>query len=414
MKQSQLFTKTRKEAPKDEVAKNAQLLIRGGYIHKEMAGVYSLAPLGFRTMRKIEQIVREEMNAEGGQECTLTSLQDPEIWKASGRWDDEADDVWFKTALANGSELGLAFTHEEPWTRLVAEHVSSYRDLPFATYHFAPKFRNELRAKSGLMRGREFVMKDMYTFSRSKDEHEDFYERIKDAYMRVFKRLGIGNATYLTVSNGGSFSKYSYEFQTISDAGEDTIYIDENKGVAINSDDYNEETLTDFDFESDKSKLREEKSIEVGDIYSLGTKFSEALGLTFKDEDGEEKPVIMGSYGIGMGRLMATIVEVFGDEKGIVWPESVAPFKYHLVDLSSGDEEVQKRADSLYEDMTRAGIEVLYDDRDSRAGEKFADSDLIGIPYRIVVSSKNTDDALEVVRRGTGEVLTMSRDDLLG
>ena len=414
MRQSQLFTKTRKEAPKDEVAKNAQLLIRAGFIHKEMAGVYSLAPLGLRTMKNIEQIVREEMNVEGGQECILSSLQDPEIWKETDRWDDDADAVWLKTTLANGSELGLAFTHEEPWTRLVSEHVSSYRDLPFSTYHFAPKFRNELRAKSGLMRGREFVMKDMYTFSRSKEEHEAFYERIKDAYVRIFKRVGVGSTTYLTVSSGGTFSKYSYEFQTISDAGEDTIFIDEEKGIAINSDDYNEETLADFDFESDKSKLREEKSIEVGDIYSLGTKFSEALGLTFKDENGEEKPVIMGSYGIGMGRLMATVVEVFADEKGIVWPESVAPFKYHLVDLSSGDEEVKKRADDLYEAMTARGIEVLYDDRDARAGEKFADSDLIGIPYRVVVSAKNSDDALEVVRRATGETLTMSRDELLG
>lgn len=414
MRQSQLFTKTRKEAPKDEVAKNAQLLIRAGYIFKEMAGVYSLLPLGFRVMKKIENIVREELNAVGGQECVLSSLQDPEVWKKTDRWTGESEEVWLKTKLTNDTELGLAFTHEEPWTRIVAEHVNSYRDLPFSTYHFAQKFRNELRAKSGLMRGREFVMKDSYSFSRSKEEHEAFYEQMKDVYMNIFKRVGIGAQTYVTVSSGGTFSKYSYEFQTLSEAGEDTIYIDDEKGIAINSDDFNEETVADFGFESDKSKLREEKSIEVGDIYSLGTKFSEPLGLTFKDEEGVEKPVVMGSYGIGMGRLMATAVEVFADEKGIVWPESVAPFTYHLVDLSSGDGAVKQRADDLYADMVRAGIEVLYDDRDVRAGEKFADSDLLGIPYRIVVSAKNTDETLEVVRRANGEVLTMSKSEILG
>ncbi|MFQ5540885.1 MAG: aminoacyl--tRNA ligase-related protein [Candidatus Paceibacteria bacterium] len=414
MRQSQLFTKTRREAPKDEVSKNAQLLIRAGYLHKEMAGVYNFLPLGLRVFNKIADIIREEMNAVGGQELFMSTLQGKDVWEPTERWDSESvSNIWFKTELASGTELGLAFTHEEPITRIMANYVSSYKDLPLYAYHIQNKFRNEVRAKSGILRGREFFMKDLYSFSRTQEEHEAFYEQMKDAYMNVFKRVGIGAQTYTTVSSGGSFSKYSYEFQTVCAAGEDTIFIDENKNLAINSDDFNEETLKDFGFETDKSKLREEKSIEVGDIYSLGTRFSEALGLRFKNENGVEQPVVMGSYGIGVGRLLGTVVEVFADEKGIVWPESVAPFTYHLVELSQGDENIKTMAEGLYEAMTERGIHVLYDDRDTSAGEKLNDSDLLGIPYRVVVGKKTTPDAFEVVRRRGGETLSMSREELL-
>lgn len=413
MRQSQLFTKTRKEAPKDEVSKNAQLLIRAGYVHKEMAGVYSMLPLGFRVLKKIERIIREEMNALGAQEGLLSTLQDGDIWKETGRWGGEADEIWLKTKLAGGSELGLAFSHEEPWTRIVREHISSYRDLPFSTYHFAPKFRNELRAKSGLMRGREFIMKDLYSFAKSEEELNAFYEDARVAYENIFRRAGIGNITYLTFSSGGVFSKWSHEFQTVSEAGEDTIYIDMEKRIAVNKEVYSDEVVTELGLA--KEHLVEAKAIETGNIFKLGTKFSEPLGLSFKDETGAEKPVIMGSYGIGLGRLMATVVEVLADEKGIVWPESVAPFSYHLVELSNGDAAVNERANELYEAMTARGIDVLYDDREGvSAGEKFADSDLIGIPQRVVVGKKSTDNTLEVVRRATGEVLFMSRDELLG
>ena len=411
MRQSQLFTKTRREAPKDEVSKNAQLLIRAGYVHKELAGVYSLLPLGLRVIKNIERIIREEMNALGAQEGMLSTLQDPEIWEKTQRWKGESEDIWLKTTLANDTELGLAFTHEEPWTRIVSEYVNSYRDLPFSTYHFAQKFRNELRAKSGLMRGREFIMKDLYTFSKNEEELDAMYEDFRVAYENVFKRVGIGNTTYLTFASGGLFSKWSHEFQTVSEAGEDTIYIDTDKRIAVNKEVYTDEVLKDLGL--DKERLVENKSIEVGNIFKLGTKFSEPLGLTYKDEGGVEQPVVMGSYGIGLGRLMGTIVEVLSDEKGIVWPESVAPFTYHLVDLSGGDEEVEQRAESLYSALSANNISVLYDDRDVRPGEKFADSDLLGIPYRIVVSKKNTNDTLEVVRRGNGETLTMSMNDLL-
>ena len=411
MRQSQLFTKTRREAPKDEVSKNAQLLIRAGYVHKELAGVYSLLPLGLRVIKNIERIIREEMNALGAQEGMLSTLQDPEIWEKTQRWKGESEDIWLKTTLANDTELGLAFTHEEPWTRIVSEYVNSYRDLPFSTYHFAQKFRNELRAKSGLMRGREFIMKDLYTFSKNEEELDAMYEDFRVAYENVFKRVGIGNTTYLTFASGGLFSKWSHEFQTVSEAGEDTIYIDTDKRIAVNKEVYTDEVLKDLGL--DKERLVETKSIEVGNIFKLGTKFSEPLGLTYTDEGGVEQPVVMGSYGIGLGRLMGTIVEVLSDEKGIVWPESVAPFTYHLVDLSGGDEEVEQRAESLYSALSANNISVLYDDRDVRPGEKFADSDLLGIPYRIVVSKKNTNDTLEVVRRGNGETLTMSMNDLL-
>ena len=412
MRQSQLFTKTRKEAPSDEVSKNAQLLIRAGYVYKEMAGVYSYLPLGLRTLNKICGVIRDEMNAIGGQEVFLSALQDPDVWKATDRWSDEKVDAWFKTEFKAGGETGLGFTHEEPLTRIFAGQISSYRDLPRYAYQIQTKFRNETRAKSGIMRGREFLMKDLYSFSRSQEELDSFYEDARVAYENVFRRIGIGNTTYLTFASGGVFSKYSHEFQCVSAAGEDTIYIDEDKRIAINKEVRTDEVMRDLGIVQER--LIEAKAIEVGNIFKLGTRFSEPLGLTFKDEDGAEKPVVMGSYGIGPSRLMGVIAEVLSDDKGIVWPESVAPFKYHLVELSGGDTGVKEKAESLYQAMMERGIEVLYDDRDARAGEKFADADLIGIPYRIVVGKHSADEALEVMRRATGETLALSRTELLG
>lgn len=412
MRQSQLFTKTRREAPKDEVSQNAQLLIRGGYIHKEMAGVYDLLPLGLRVFEKIKQIIREEMDALGGQEVSFSVLQDPEVWKKTDRWDTEAvNEVWFRTELNAGGQLGLQFTAEEPITHALSNHISSYRDLPKYVYHFQTKFRNELRAKSGIMRGREFVMKDFYSFNRSESELEAFYEQAGIAYQNVFRRAGIGDMTYLTFASGGVFSKFSHEFQCVSTAGEDTIYIDTEKKIAVNYEVMGDDILKDLGLSKDS--LVEAKAIEVGNIFKLGTRFSEPLGLSFTDEDGKNRPVVMGSYGIGVGRLMGTIVEVLCDEKGIVWPESVAPFAVHLVELSQGDEKVRSYAEKLYEDLRARGIEVLFDDRDLRAGEKFADSDLLGIPHRVIVGKKTTDLAIEVVRRKNGHASTVSRDQLL-
>lgn len=412
MRQSQLFTKTRREAPKDEVSKNAQLLIRGGYIHKEMAGAYNYLPLGLRVMQKIISIIREEMNKIGGQEILMTTLQEQKRWEPTGRWSDEQVDVWFKTELKSGGILGLAPTHEEPLTNMLIEHISSYRDLPKYIYQFQNKFRNELRAKSGIMRSREFIMKDLYSFSRTEEEFRKFYEECASAYMNIFERVGLGGKTYRTFASGGMFSKYSDEFQTISEAGEDTVYVHEGKKIAVNKEVYNNDVLKDLGLS--KGDLKEEKAIEVGNIFPLGTRFSEALGLKFKDEQGGEQPVIMGSYGIGPGRLMGTIVEVLSDEKGIVWPESVAPFTVHLVELSNGNADVESEAKELYRELTEAGVEVLWDDREQRAGEKFADSDLLGLPLRVVVSEKTlAAGKFECVHRSSGKTEHLSTSDLL-
>ncbi len=403
MKQSHLFTKTRREAPKDEVAKNAQLLIRAGYINKEMAGVYSFLPLGLRVMNKIVQIIREEMNAIGGQEVHLTALQDKKVWEMTNRWDDAIVDNWFKTKLKNGSDVGLGFTHEEPLTNLMKDHIRSFRDLPRAIYQFQTKFRNEDRAKSGIMRAREFLMKDLYSFNVDDEAHQAFYEQARKAYTRIFDRLGLGGQTYLTFAAGGSFSKYSHEFQTITDAGEDIIYVHEGKRLAVNKEVLNDEVLGDLGIS--RTDLVEKKAVEVGNIFSLGTKFSDALGLNFKDAEGKLKPVIMGSYGIGPGRVMGTIAELWSDDKGLVWPESVSPFAIHLIALNDESGDVKKATDELYEKLTKKDVEVLYDDRDETAGTKFSDSDLIGIPRRIVISAKTLkDNSAEIKDRKTDTV----------
>lgn len=382
MKQSLLFTKTQKNAPRDEVSKNAQLLIQAGFIEKEIAGAYSFLPLGLLVLNKIIGIIREEMNVIGGQEIYLTALQNPEVWKKTGRWSDEVVDVWFKTELKSGGTLGLGTTHEEPLTNLMKKHISSYKDLPRYVYQFQNKFRNEIRAKSGIMRLREFIMKDLYSFHVDQEDLDKYYEKAALAYQKVFERVGLGELTYKTYASGGTFSKYSHEFQTLTPAGEDLVYICEKCRVAVNK-----EIIEEIQHkcpECQEENLREEKAVEVGNIFKLGTKFSDALELHYKDEKGESRPVIMGCYGIGPQRLMGTVVEVLSDERGIIWPESVAPMKVHLLSLGKN-----KEAQKIYEELVENNIETLYDDRDTSAGEKFADSDLIGIPYRIVISEKS-------------------------
>lgn len=412
MRQSQLFTRTRREAPKDEEAKNAQLLIRAGFVHKELAGVYTYLPLGLKTLNNINRIIREEMNAIGGQEIAMTALQDKQVWEKTDRWDDAKVDNWFKTEFKSGGETGLGITHEEPITRMMSEHIASYRDLPAYAYQFQTKFRNELRAKSGIMRGKEFLMKDLYSFSKDEEEHQAFFAKAREAYLKIFQRCGVGEQTYVTFASGGIFSAFSEEFQTLSDAGEDTIYVDEEKRLAVNKEVMTDENLATLGLS--REKLVEKKAIEAGNIFSLGTRFSEPLGLTFMDEKGENKPVVMGSYGIGPTRLMGIIAEALSDEKGLVWPEEVAPFTYHLVSLAGSDGNLQKIADELYADLMAQGKTVLYDDRDARAGEKFADADLIGLPYRIVVGKEAlASGKLEVVNRRTGEVSMLLKDELL-
>lgn len=412
MKQTQLFTKTKKEAPSDEVAKNAQLLIRAGYIYKNMAGAYSFLPLGLRVVEKVNTIIREEMDAIGGQEMHMPSLQDPELWKKTDRWSDENVDVWFKTELQAGGEVGLAWTHEEVITDVMRQYVSSYKDLPFFAYQIQTKFRNEMRAKSGIMRTREFAMKDLYSFCATQEQHDAFYESCADAYMKIFDRLGIGDKTYKTFASGGAFSKFSHEFQTLAEAGEDVVYVNEEKGIAVNEEVLEEADLSELGVS--REELVERKSIEVGNIFSLGTKFSEAIDLTYKDEEGKDCPVIMGSYGIGPARAMGTVVDLLSDEKGIVWPESIAPYQVHLVGLNGDDAELKDYADGVYAALKSRGVEVLYDDRTgARPGEKFADSDLLGMPYRVVVSRKTKEEGkFEVVTRATGEVRLLTEEEL--
>lgn len=411
MRQTALFTKTRREAPKDEEAKNAQLLIRAGFVHKEMAGVYAYLPLGLRTLNNIVRVIREEMNAIGSQEIVMTALQDKTLWSKTDRWDDDKVDNWFKTEFKSGGETGLAITHEEPITRMMTDHISSYRDLPIAAYQFQNKFRNEMRAKSGVMRGKEFMMKDLYSFSKDEEQHKAFYAKAREAYIKVFNRLGIGESTYVTFASGGIFSPFSEEFQTVSDAGEDIIYVHEGKKIAVNKEVYDDENLKTLGLS--KADLVQKKAIEVGNIFNLGTRFSEPLGLSYTDEEGNRKPVVMGSYGIGPTRLLGTLVEVLSDEKGMVWPEAVAPFMVHLVSMTQ-DAEVTAYADALYDDLQRAGVDVLYDDRDVRAGEKLADSDLIGIPARVLIGKKTLETGqIESTYRKTGQTNLVSRDDLI-
>lgn len=398
MKLSQLFTRTSKTAPADEMSRNAQLLIQAGFIHKEMAGVYTFLPLGKIVLDKIVQIIREEMNDIGGQEMNLTALQNKDVWEASGRWSDDVIDVWFRTELAGGSTLGLAPTHEEPLTNLMKQFIKSYKDLPIYPYQFQTKFRNELRSKSGLMRGREFLMKDLYSFSTDKAQHDEFYDRAAVAYTRVFERLGLGDSTYKTFASGGSFSTYSHEYQTISDVGEDTIYVHEGKRIAINEEVYNDEVLADLGITRDE--LVQKKAVEVGNIFTLSTKFSDALNLNYTDEQGNEQPVFMGSYGIGPSRLMGLIAEHFADDRGLIWPAAVAPAQVYIARLGN-DEAVTTVADELYAVLTDSGIDVLYDDRDERPGAKFADADLLGIPTRIVISAKTVANAQYEVKDRT-------------
>ncbi len=412
-RQSQLFTKTRKEAPKDEVSKNAQLLIRAGYVHKEMAGVYAYLPLGLRVQNNIKEIVREEMEKIGGQEIIMTSLQRKELWEKTKRWDDEVVDVWFKTELKAGGDIGLAWSHEEPIADMMKNYVASFRDLPIFVYQFQTKLRNELRAKSGIMRGREFVMKDMYSFCLDEAEHTRFYNSTIEAYKRVYERLGIGADTFVTFASGGAFTQFSHEFQTIAETGEDVIYINREKGIAINEEVLNEATLKELAIT--RADLEEVKTAEVGNIFNFGTQKSEDLGLFYTNDKGEQIPVWMGSYGIGITRVMGLLAEKFSDAKGLVWPEQVAPFRVHLVELQSDNVDVRAEAAEVYRELTEAGVPVLWDDRDVRAGEKFADSDLIGIPLRVVVSEKTlAAGKFECVHRQGGRVEHKSMSELLG
>lgn len=408
MRLSQNFTRTLKNAPADEVARNAQLLIRAGFVYKVMAGVYAYTPLGLKVLENIKQVVREEMNAITSQELIMSSLQRKETWEETGRWSDDVVDIWFKSALQDGTEVGFGWSHEEPIIEMMKQYIKSYKDLPISVYQFQTKLRNEVRAKSGIMRGREFVMKDMYSMHASAEDCDAYYEGAIEAYKRVYERLGLGASTFVTFASGGAFTKFSHEFQTICEAGEDTLYVNSDQTVAVN-----EEVLDDATKELgiDRASLTPVVSAEVGNIFKFGTEKSKQMNFTYTGEDGAEHPIYLASYGIGITRVMGVIVEKFSDEKGIVWPESVAPAKVYLVQI--GQESVAL-ADELYTTLQDAGIETIYDDRDERPGAKFADAELMGIPYRVTVSDRLlAEEKFELTTRATGQTELLTREELL-
>ena len=405
MRLSKLFTKTLKNAPADEVAKNAQLLIRAGFIYKVMAGVYAYTPLGLSVLENIKAIVREEMSNIGASELIMTSLQKKETWEGTGRWDDEVVDVWFKTALKDGTDVGLAWSHEEAILEMLQQFVKSYKDFPVAVYQFQTKLRNELRAKSGIMRGREFMMKDLYSLHTSQEDMDSYYNLVIGTYERCFERFGIGDSTFMTFASGGAFTKFSHEFQTVCEAGEDVLYINDDQTIAVN-----EEVLDDATQEIgvDKGSLNPVKSAEVGNIFKFGTEKSEKMKITFTDNNGKEQYAYLASYGIGITRVMGVIVEKLSDENGLVWPENIAPARVHLISIGADEE-----AGKLYQDLRDKDISVLYDDRDARAGEKFADADLIGVPHRVVVSNKSLEKGgLEYKLRTESNSKIITHDEL--
>lgn len=412
MRLSQLFTKTFREAPADARALNHILLVRGGFIKQLSSGVYAFLPLGWRVLEKIIKIIKEEMNAIGGQEMFMPALVEKKYMEPTARWDL---DVGFFAKGKNEKEANfvLGWSHEEVLTAIAAEYASSYKDLPFAAYQIQTKFRNEPRAKSGLLRGKEFMMKDLYSFHADEKELEAYYEKVKEAYFKIFERCGL--KVIYTVAAGGVFTTdNTHEFQVLADVGEDSIVLCKSCGYAENK-----ELGTFIDPDTNQCPKCEEmdavlykSAIEVGNIFPLGTKYSAALGLEYADENGVKNPVVMGSYGIGISRLMATVVEVSNDGQGIIWLESIAPYKVHLIALNGGKEESEK----IYNDLTKAGVEVLYDDRsDKTAGEKFADADLIGCPWRMVVSNKTLDKkSIEIKRRNQKEAKLVPLDKVVG
>jgi prolyl-tRNA synthetase len=415
MFQSKIFGKTRREYPKDEVSKNAQLLIRAGFIEKASAGVYSYLPLGFRVLKKIEEIIRKEMELVGGQESLFPSLMSKELWSKTGRWDEWDEDA-FKIKDNSGREFILGPSHEEIVSEIASKHIKTYRDLPLSVFQFQNKFRNEKRPKSGIMRGREFLMKDLYSFHKDEEDLDSFYEKMKKSYLNIFRKCGL-NAFIVEASGGGFSDKYSHEFMVETSAGEDITLICEKCGWARNKEIAEKEK----DCPNCKNKLKEKKTVEAGNIFNLGDKYSKKLNVNFIDKDGEKKPTIMGCYGIGLGRLMGTIAEIFNDTKGLIWPQSIAPFLIHLIYLPSlneeKDKEIKKNCDEIYNLLREENIEVLYDDRkEQTAGEKFNDSDLIGIPFRIVISEKTiSKNELELKKRNEDKVkfIKLNKSDIL-
>lgn len=400
MKFSTSLIKTTKHISKEETSKNAQLLLRAGFVDKLMAGVFSYLPLGYCVLQKTADLVRKHINATGGIELLMPALHSKVNYEATQRWDSMDVLMRFKTHWTQ-TEYALGATHEEIVTPLMKRFIRSYNDLPRAVYQIQTKFRDEKRAKSGLLRGREFMMKDLYSFHADPEDLDTYYNIVKNAYADIFAELGIGERTYFTYASGGDFSKYSHEFQTVCDTGEDTIYICDACHVAVNKEIIEEESSCP---ECGTTHLREEKAIEVGNIFKLQRRFSDAFHVSYMDKEGLERPVMMGCYGIGIGRLMGVVAEVLSDEKGLVWPQTIAPFQVHMIGLQLEDAAVAERADKLYQELVHAGIDVLYDDRKTvGTGARFMDADLIGCPFQLVLSKSAMEKGeVEIVERSKG------------
>ncbi|MDD4106456.1 MAG: His/Gly/Thr/Pro-type tRNA ligase C-terminal domain-containing protein [Candidatus Shapirobacteria bacterium] len=406
MRYSQLFGKTSKSIPSDADSVNARLLTQGGFIQKEISGVYNYLPLGLRVLTKIQNIIREEMDKIGGQEILMPALTQEESWVTTGR---HTMDVLFHLKGQGNTSLVLNPTHEEVVTPLAQKYIFSYRDLPFSVYQIQNKFRNEARAKSGLLRGREFNMKDLYSFHTDENDLNQYYEIVKQAYFEIYKRLGIGDITVLTFASGGSFSQYSHEFQTLCESGEDTIYLCEKCQLAINKE------IIDIQKTCPKcgnDNLKTVKAIEVGNIFKLRTKYSKSFNFYYSDKNGQEKIVEMGCYGLGPSRTMGAIVESCHDNKGIIWPANIAPYQIHLIGLDLHDEKIKLQSVDIYQKLIEKNIEVLYDDRlDVTAGIKFADADLIGIPTRLVLSKRSLENGgIEIKKRNEEKSEIISLD----
>ena len=408
MRQSELFTRGRREAPADEVAKNAKLLVRAGFVHKEMAGVYSFLPLGWLVLKKLEKLVRTEMLALGAQEILMSALQPKDNWQATGRWEKMTD--LYKLRDRNERELALGPTHEEIVTPLVKNYLDSYQDLPLAVFQFQTKFRMEPRAKSGLLRGREFLMKDLYSFHRDEADLRRFYDLVSTAYKKILMQLGLAEKTYFTLAGGGTFAEFSHEFQILTPAGEDSIRFCDRCRLAVNEEIFDRQNNCPG---CGTEKLPIATAIEIANIFKLGANFSRAFNLTYRDQAGVNQPVLMGCYGLGISRLLGALAEVLSDEKGLVWPEPAAPFLIHLLSVGPAAGSAGRAAERLYERLIKLGREIFWDDREISAGEKFAAADLLGLPYQVVISEKTlAAGKIELIKRATGEKSFLTEDEL--
>lgn len=409
MRYSKLFGKTIKDAPKDATLISHKLLYRGGFIRESTAGKYYFLPLGLRVQQKIQKIIKEEMDASGAQEILTPILHPIELWKETNR----TKSVGFELMVIKDrskTEFVLGGTAEEMIVELVRKFQVSYKDLPFNVYQFSTKFRDELRARGGLLRLREFVMKDAYSFHATEKDFKKEYEKMAETYIRIFERMDL-KAVRTESDNGYIGGEYSHEFQVVCKDGEDEIIYCPGGDFSANANvsPVKEGKQRDLGHGS----LEKVRSIEVGNIFQLGYYYSSKMkNAVFTDQDGSKKPFYMGCYGIGLARTLATIVEIYNDEKGIVWPENVAPYDVHLIMINDEGLRIKKRADEVYEKLQKAGIEVLYDDReDVSAGGKFADCDLIGIPVRLVVSEK-TKDKIEWKKRTEEKTELLSLDEV--